>query len=93
MNRRQVLKNLGLGAGFLVVGPSTISLLQSCVNEPSYDWKPTFLSAGNGFALQEILDVILPKTDTPGGQGTEHREFYRCLYGTDRSRGTTGRVQ
>jgi len=68
MNRRQVLKNLGLGAGFLVVGPSTISLLQSCVNEPKYDWEPTFLSGGNGFALQEILDVILPKTDTPGAR-------------------------
>ena len=75
MNRRQVLKNLGLGAGFLVVGPSTLSLLQSCVNEPKYDWEPTFLSAGNGFALQEILDVILPKTDTPGARDLNIANF------------------
>lgn len=66
MNRRELLKNLGLGAGFLVVGPTTFSLLQSCKNDPEYDWQPAFLSASNGFALKRILDVILPSTDTPG---------------------------
>ena len=68
MDRRQVLKNLGLGAGMLVVGPATLNLLQSCVNEPKYDWTPSFLSAANGFALAQILDVILPATDTPGAR-------------------------
>lgn len=75
MDRRQVLKNLGLGAGFLVVGPTTLSLLQSCVNEPKYDWTPTFLSAGDGFALTEILDVILPTTDTPGARDLNLAHF------------------
>ena len=75
MDRRQVLKNLGLGAGFLVVGPSTLSLLQSCVNEPQYDWKPSFLSAGDGFALTEILDIIIPTTDTPGARDLNLAHF------------------
>lgn len=66
MNRRQALKNLGLGAGAIMVGPTTLSLLQSCKNEPNYEWEPTFLSASNGFALQQILEVIIPTTDTPG---------------------------
>ncbi len=30
MNRRQALKNLGLGGGALVATPAIISLLQSC---------------------------------------------------------------
>ena len=30
MNRRQALKNLGLGGGALVATPTIISLLQSC---------------------------------------------------------------
>lgn len=75
MNRRELLKNLGLGAGFLVVGPTTFGLLQSCKNEPNYDWQPTFLSAANGFALKQILEVILPATDTPGANDLNLAQF------------------
>lgn len=75
MNRRQALKNLGLGAGIMVVGPTTLSLLQSCKNEPNYDWEPTFLTASNGFALKQILEVILPKTDTPGAGDLNIAQF------------------
>ncbi|WP_026838228.1 gluconate 2-dehydrogenase subunit 3 family protein [Gillisia sp. JM1] len=66
MNRRQALKNFGLGAGILIIGPSTLSLLQSCKSEPKNNWEPNFLSISNGFALKQILNVILPTTDTPG---------------------------
>lgn len=75
MNRRQVLKNLGLGAGVFIVGPSALSLLQSCKNEPEYDWEPTFLTASHGFALKEILEVILPATDTPGASDLNIAQF------------------
>lgn len=75
MNRREVLKNLGLGAGMLIVGPSTLGLLQSCKNEPEYDWQPVFLSASHGFALKEILEVIIPKTDTPGANDLNIAQF------------------
>lgn len=75
MNRRQALKNLGLGAGIMVVGPTTLGLLQSCKNDPSYDWEPAFLSASNGFALKEILEVILPTTDTPGANDLNLAQF------------------
>ncbi|APG59759.1 gluconate 2-dehydrogenase subunit 3 family protein [Christiangramia salexigens] len=75
MNRRQVLKKMGLGAGILVVGPSTLSLLQSCNNEPEFDWQPTFLSASHGYALKRILDVIIPKTDTPGASDLNIAQF------------------
>lgn len=66
MNRRQALKNIGMGAGILVVGPTTLSLLQSCKNDPQVGWEPVFLSVSNAYALKQILEVILPATDTPG---------------------------
>jgi len=75
MKRRQALKNIGLGAGIFIVGPSTLSLLQSCKNEPEYDWQPTFLSASHGFALKKILDIILPATDTPGASDLNIAQF------------------
>lgn len=75
MKRRQALKNIGLGAGIFIVGPSVFSLLQSCKNEPEYDWQPTFLSASHGFALKNILDIILPATDTPGASDLNIAQF------------------
>ncbi|MEE2771084.1 MAG: gluconate 2-dehydrogenase subunit 3 family protein [Bacteroidota bacterium] len=75
MNRRKALKNIGLGAGIFIVGPSTLSLLQSCKNEPDYEWQPVFLSASHGFALKRILDVIIPKTDTPGASDLNIAQF------------------
>jgi len=75
MNRRQALRNIGLGAGAIIVGPTTLSLLQSCKNDPTYNWEPTFLAASNGFALKQILEVIIPKTDTPGAEDLNIAEF------------------
>lgn len=75
MDRRQALKNLGLGAGILIVGPSTLSLLQSCKKDTKISWEPTFLSVSNGLALKQILNVIIPKTDTPGANDLNLAEF------------------
>lgn len=75
MNRRQALRNIGLGAGAIIVGPTTLNLLQSCKNDPGYNWEPTFLSVSNGFALKQILEVIIPKTDTPGAEDLNIAEF------------------
>ncbi|MDT0691615.1 gluconate 2-dehydrogenase subunit 3 family protein [Salegentibacter sp. F188] len=75
MNRRQALKNLGFGAGIMVVGPTTLGLLQSCKNERNYEWEPTILNAAQGFALTRILDVILPTTDTPGAGDLNIAQF------------------
>ena len=75
MNRRQALKNFGLGAGILIIGPSTLSLLQSCKREPKTNWEPTFLSISNGLALKQILNIIIPKTDTPGANDLNLVQF------------------
>ena len=75
MNRRQALKNFGLGAGILIVGPGTLSLLQSCKSEPKNDWQPTFLTVTNGYILKQVLDVIIPATDTPGANDLNIAEF------------------
>lgn len=65
MDRRQALKNIGLGAGFLVVTPTIMSLLQSCKNEPEFN--PLFISKGEGHALRRIVDLIIPSDDKVPG--------------------------
>lgn len=75
MNRRQALRNIGMGAGILVVGPTTLSLLQSCKKDPSVTWEPVFLNSSNGYALQQILEVMIPTTDTPGATDLNIAQF------------------
>ena len=41
MNRRNLLKKVGLGIGILAVTPLTVSLFQSCKND--LNWNPVFL--------------------------------------------------
>ena len=57
MDRRQAIKNLGLGAGFLVVTPTIMSLFQSCTSE--VEFTPLFISKGEGHALRRIVDLII----------------------------------
>jgi len=63
MNRRQALKNIGLTTGFVVATPSLISLVQSCTASPE-KWKPIFFNADETSFVSNIIDVILPKTET-----------------------------
>ncbi|TDI80668.1 MAG: gluconate 2-dehydrogenase subunit 3 family protein [Bacteroidetes bacterium] len=65
MKRRQALKNIGLGAGFLVASPTIMSLLQSCTNEPEFN--PLFITKGEGHALRRVVDLVIPSDDTVPG--------------------------
>ena len=74
MDRRKALKNIGLGAGFLVATPTVLSLLQSCKSEP--DFIPNFLSKGQGHALRRMVDLIIPSDETiPGAVDVGVHEF------------------
>lgn len=65
MERRTVLKNMGLAAGYTLAAPSLIGLIQSCKGETAATWTPAFFSPEQGHVLKELVDIILPKTDTP----------------------------
>ncbi|MFP2995463.1 gluconate 2-dehydrogenase subunit 3 family protein [Spongiivirga sp. MCCC 1A20706] len=74
MDRRSALKNIGLGAGYLVATPTVLSLLESCKTEAP--WTPTFLTEEEGVVLQKMVDIILPKTETlPGAKELNVAQF------------------
>ena len=62
MKRREALKNLGLTTAFFVATPSIVSLLQSCASNTE-TWIPEFLSKEEGIVLNNLVDIILPKTE------------------------------
>lgn len=74
MKRREALKHIGLTAGFVIATPSLISLLQSCTSN-SETWVPQFFSEEQGIIIKNIVDVILPKTDTPSATEVNVPEF------------------
>lgn len=74
MKRRDALKNIGLAAGFAVVAPSFLSMLQSCTSEPS--WVPSYLTKEEQTVLTNLVDIILPKTEsTPSATEVKVPQF------------------
>tara|TARA_R110002051_G_scaffold136596_1_gene209252 strand:+ start:19 stop:666 length:648 start_codon:yes stop_codon:yes gene_type:complete len=65
MDRRIALKNLGLSLGYVIATPTLISLVQSCKDQNIVEWTPSFLTKEEGSVLYKLVDIILPKTDTP----------------------------
>ncbi len=65
MDRRKALKNLGLSLGYTVAAPTLISIFQSCENEKKTIWTPDFFTKEEGDIILKLVDLILPKTDTP----------------------------
>ncbi|AZQ59543.1 gluconate 2-dehydrogenase subunit 3 family protein [Maribacter sp. MJ134] len=65
MDRRKALKNMGLAMGYTLATPTLISLMQSCKGEPAVVWTPDFFTMDEGSAVTKLVDIILPKTDTP----------------------------
>ena len=52
--------------GYAAATPALLSVLQSCKEKMPYaEWVPSFFDKDKGYALAQMVDVILPKTDTP----------------------------
>jgi len=65
MNRRKALKNMGLSLGYVVATPTLIGIVQSCNTEKVLEWTPDFFTMEEGAVITHLVDIILPKTDTP----------------------------
>lgn len=65
MDRRVALKNMGLVLGYTVATPTILGIIQSCKDEKSVSWTPDFFTEDEGNVLRHLVDIILPKTDTP----------------------------
>ena len=75
MDRRKALRSMGLAMGYTVATPTLISLMQSCKGEPVLEWTPDFFSKEQGGVLTTLVDIILPKTDTPSASEVQVNLF------------------
>ncbi|QBA65517.1 gluconate 2-dehydrogenase subunit 3 family protein [Muriicola soli] len=65
MDRRIALKNMGLALGYSIATPTLLSLVQGCNDVKAVDWTPDFFTKEEGNVIIKLVDIILPKTDTP----------------------------
>ncbi len=65
MERRKALEKMALSLGYIVAAPTFTGLLQGCANNENSVWIPKLLSQSEGVIFRNIVDVVLPKTDTP----------------------------
>lgn len=79
MDRRQALKNIGLGVGYAMAAPAVMQLLQSCKTEPA-KWQPVFFSPEQGEVIRRTVDIILPETDSSPGALTVNVPEFLDLY-------------
>ncbi|MFL6214835.1 MAG: gluconate 2-dehydrogenase subunit 3 family protein [Blastocatellia bacterium] len=71
MNRRDSLKALGLLVGGNLLAPAALAdFLQTAasIKEGKGAWQPRLLSAQQAALLTELVEVIIPATDTPGAK-------------------------
>ena len=74
MNRRDLLKKVGLGIGTLAVTPVTVSLFQSCQSD--LDWNPIFFKENEINFLIELSDLIIPSSqEIPGAKELDLIKF------------------
>ncbi|WP_405382767.1 gluconate 2-dehydrogenase subunit 3 family protein [Maribacter sp. LLG6340-A2] len=66
MDRRKALQKTGLFAGATILMPSMLSLLESCKSEDRLSWEPLFFTDIEAKTIASLVDMILPRTDTPG---------------------------
>lgn len=66
MNRREALRGLSLSLGYAVSVPTVLSVLQACSVE-NESWTAVFLTENEKNMVTQLVDIILPSSDIPGG--------------------------
>jgi len=73
MNRRQLLKQTILLGGVALSAPTLMSALTACTATKKNT--PQVLSTQQASTLAEVVDTILPRTETPGAKDLEVDKF------------------
>jgi hypothetical protein len=68
MNRRELIQHVAWLMGGAISAPAVLGVLNGCSAKPSAGWQPQFLSKEEGPLVEEIAELIVPRTDTPGAR-------------------------
>jgi gluconate 2-dehydrogenase gamma chain len=68
MNRRELLQRVAMLMGGAISAPAALAVLNGCSPKPGATWQPLFLSKEEGAMVEDVADLIVPRTTTPGAR-------------------------
>ncbi len=71
MDRRKAIKTISIGAGITISMGALMTTFSACQEEArtmTDGWEASFLDQQDAILLDELTDIILPPTDTPGAK-------------------------
>ena len=68
MNRREAIQKATLALSFALSAPAITGILNGCKSAPDLNYQPVFLSKEQAVLINELSEILLPKTDTPGAK-------------------------
>jgi len=81
MNRREALQRAAWLMGGTLSAPLTLGVLDACAATlpPTPDWKPAVLSQQQADLVSAVVDVMIPRTTTPGAKDVGVTELIDTL--------------
>ncbi|HYG04243.1 MAG TPA: gluconate 2-dehydrogenase subunit 3 family protein [Chryseosolibacter sp.] len=68
MDRREALKRTAWIMGGVISAPAISGILKGCAPKADINWKPVFLTKEQAAIVEQVAEIIIPKTDTPGAK-------------------------
>jgi hypothetical protein len=68
MNRREAIQRASMVLGYTLAGPALLGVLNGCKAEPHQNFEPIFFSKDEALLIEELAEIIIPRTDTPGAK-------------------------
>jgi len=85
MNRRSAIKNISIGVGITVSSGTLLSLISGCKSDTTTtnaaNTVGSFLNAKKSGFVEEIMDIILPTTNTPGAKDVGIIKYVNAVLG------------
>lgn len=68
MNRREALQRAAWLMGGTLSAPALLGVLNGCIAKEISDWKPTVLTQAQADLVTAVVDIMIPRTATPGAK-------------------------
>ncbi|MDH5605055.1 MAG: gluconate 2-dehydrogenase subunit 3 family protein [Cyclobacteriaceae bacterium] len=75
MKRREAIKRTSLMVGASAAAPALLSLIKGCTPARVPTWKAKAFTEQQSLTVEDVLDIIMPKTATPGALELDVHKF------------------
>jgi gluconate 2-dehydrogenase gamma chain len=68
MKRREAIQRASMVLGYTIAGPALLGIMKGCKADPELAFKPAFFTKDQALLIEELCEIIIPRTDTPGAK-------------------------